>query len=134
MAEPMRRMTRQRQAVVRVLEDQDVFRSAQDVHAELAARGDSVGLATVYRNLQALVQSGSVDSVRSVDGEVLYRLCEKPGHHHHLVCAKCGRTKEFSLENLETELSAVARAQGYRLTDHELELFGICSSCDESPA
>ena len=60
-----------------------MFLSAQQIYAELEEEGTKVGLATVYRNLQSLAEEDLVDTVRSDDGEALYRLCVNEGHHHH---------------------------------------------------
>ena len=79
------RNTRQRRAVVAILEDLDGFASAQEIHDILKKRGESVGLSTVYRSLQVLADAAEVDALRNDDGEVLYRQCSA-GHHHHLVC------------------------------------------------
>ena len=67
------RATRQRAAVADILSRTDEFRSAQQIHSALEAEGTKVGLATVYRSLQTLAESGAVDQVRSAEGEVLYR-------------------------------------------------------------
>jgi hypothetical protein len=80
------RVTRQRTAVAEALIALDDFRSAQQLHEYLRAHGDSIGLATVYRTLQALAEAGQVDVLRTADGESLYRRCERREHHHHLVC------------------------------------------------
>ncbi len=127
--EPKPRMTKQRIAVLRTLEEDDSFRSAQQVHQTLLDAGETVGLATVYRNLQSLEEAGRVDTVRAADGELLFRLCEEPGHHHHLVCEKCGRTEEIDLKGVEELLVSTAAKKGYSLTTHELELYGTCSNC-----
>src|SRR5881275_3040294 len=93
--EPSRpRSTPQKRALSAVLEEADGFLSAQDLHAELRARGQRVGLTTVYNQLRALAEAGQVDSLRAEDGEALYRRCGSDGHHHHLVCRRCGRTVE----------------------------------------
>lgn len=90
------RATRQRAAVAGILQRTTEFRSAQQIHAALEAEGTKVGLATVYRNLTALADSGQVDQVRSADGEILYRSCERVGHHHHIVCRGCGHAEEVA--------------------------------------
>jgi len=56
--------------------------------------GQSIGLTTVYRALQSLVNDKIVDILRREDGEAIYRLCGN-GHHHHLVCKGCGDTIEI---------------------------------------
>ena len=72
----------------------DDFTSAQDLHARLRERGQTVGLATVYRTLQSMADAGEVDVLRTDDGEAVYRACSHRHHHHHLVCRACGRTVE----------------------------------------
>lgn len=125
----IQRMTKQRQAVLAALQGRNEFRSAQQVHSDLVSEGESVSLATVYRNLQILEESGQVDTVRAADGEVMYRLCEDTGHHHHLVCTNCGHTEEVDLSAIEPLLAIVSEKKGFDLTGHELELFGLCPRC-----
>ena len=126
-ASPQRR-TRQRAAVDQILSHLEEFRTAQQIHDVLRHQGDSVGLTTVYRTLQAMVESGELDALRTDDGETAYRRCSQ-GHHHHLVCRRCGRTVEVSGPAVERWASAVADEHGFRDVSHDLEIFGTCSSC-----
>ena len=126
-ASPQRR-TRQRAAVQDVLAELHEFRTAQQIHDELRRRGDSIGLTTVYRTLQALAESDELDALRTADGETAYRRCSD-GHHHHLVCRNCGRTVEISAHVVEAWASEVAAEHGFRDAGHEIELFGLCSDC-----
>ncbi|MGY1650823.1 Fur family transcriptional regulator [Geodermatophilus sp. SYSU D01119] len=125
---PARRQTRQRTAVLALLEQQDGFRSAQDLHALLRERGDAVGLATVYRALQALVDDGLVDVLRNDDGEASYRRCS-PVHHHHLVCRSCGTTVEVADAPVERWAARVAAEHGFADVSHQVEVFGTCAAC-----
>lgn len=125
----MQRHTKQRQAIAQALEKQSRFRSAQEIHQDLAAAGHNIGLATVYRNLQALAADHAVDVVRSPEGEALYRSCVEEGHHHHLVCRNCGRTEEFALGPLESQFAKIASQHGYTNLAHSVELFGLCQDC-----
>jgi Fur family transcriptional regulator, ferric uptake regulator len=131
-AEPVegtaRRPSRQRSAVLALLDDLDGFRSAQDLHALLRTRGASVGLATVYRALQALVDDGQVDVLRSADGEAAYRRCS-PVHHHHLVCRSCGRTVEVADPPVERWAARIAAEHGFADVQHQVEVFGTCTDC-----
>ena len=127
-AEGARRPTRQRAAVAALLADTDEFRSAQDLHAALRAAGDSVGLATVYRNLQAMAAEGEVDMLRTDDGEAVYRACST-GHHHHLVCRACGRTVEVEGPTVEAWANRVSAEHGFTDVHHTLEIFGTCADC-----
>ncbi len=123
------RMTRQRAAVTELLERTDDFRSAQQLHEALREAGDAVGLATVYRTLQALVEAGEVDMLRADDGETLYRRCESVKHHHHLVCRECGTTVEISGGGVEEWAEEMAAAHGFTSLEHTLDLFGLCAEC-----
>jgi Fur family ferric uptake transcriptional regulator len=122
------RPTRQRQVVTDALDDLAEFRSAQDIHAVLADRGEPVGLATVYRTLQLLVDNGVVDQLRNDAGEALYRRCSS-GHHHHLVCRSCGRTVEVEGPTVERWADRVAGEHGFIDVAHTLEIFGTCPDC-----
>jgi Fur family ferric uptake transcriptional regulator len=126
---PGLRSTRQRTAVAEVLDDLDAFRSAQQIHAELAARGEAVGLTTVYRTLQALAEAGEVDSLLLDDGEAVYRRCRGATHHHHLVCRSCGATVEVDGPAVERWADRVAAEHGYDDVSHTLEIFGRCAAC-----
>ncbi|MGN6244923.1 MAG: Fur family transcriptional regulator [Motilibacteraceae bacterium] len=126
------RPTRQRTAVAAALDEVDDFRSAQELHELLRRRGDSVGLATVYRTLQALADAGEVDVLRTDDGEAVYRRCSTGAHHHHLVCRTCGRTVEVAGPAVERWADAVAAEHGFTDVRHTLEVFGLCAACSGS--
>jgi Fur family ferric uptake transcriptional regulator len=127
------RSTRQGSAVRAALQAAGGFRSAQDVYAVLRGDGAAVGLSTVYRHLQTLVDDGVVDVIHTADGEATYRYCGEPGagHHHHLVCRTCGRTEEVEGRAVERWAGDVAAQHGYSDVDHTVELFGTCRPCRE---
>jgi len=127
------RVTRQRLAVSSALSELDEFRSAQQIHELLRHRGDKVGLTTVYRALQAMVDAREIDVLRTDDGEALYRLCSS-GHHHHLVCRSCGRTVEVEGPTVESWTDTIAQQHGFADVSHTLEVFGVCSSCSKRGA
>ena len=127
----MQRMTTQRPAVLDELPRVSDFRSAQQIFEDLHSQGQRVGLATVYRSLQGLAEDGRVDTLRSTEGEVLYRSCASDHHHHHLVCRECGFTEEIEQSQIESWVSAVAADHGFSDVEHSLELFGLCASCRE---
>jgi Fur family ferric uptake transcriptional regulator len=103
--------------------------SAQDLHAQL---GRSVGLATVYRALQGLVEAGQVDVFRRESGEALFRLCN-PVHHHHLLCQRCGRVEEIDACEVEPWAARVASRRGFTLAGHQADIFGVCPRCQGLP-
>jgi Fur family ferric uptake transcriptional regulator len=122
------RPTRQRLAVSAALAETTGFHSAQEIHDLVARRGESVGLATVYRTLTALAEAGELDTMRSEEGESIYRRCSD-SHHHHLVCRSCGRTVEVEGPAVERWTNAVAAEHGFSDVSHTLELFGTCTDC-----
>ena len=122
------RPTRQRRAVAEALATFTDFRSAQEIHELLGSRGEQVGLATVYRTLQRLVEADEVDLLRTEDGEAIYRRCSK-SHHHHLVCRACGATVEVEGPAVERWTRTIAGEHGYDDVSHTLEIFGTCPRC-----
>jgi len=129
MTETIRRPTRQRAAVEALLMDIDDFMSAQNLHARLRAEGQTVGLATVYRTLQAMASDGDVDMLRTADGEAVYRQCSTGHHHHHLVCRSCGRTVEVEGPAVESWADKISAENGFSDVEHTLEIVGTCSDC-----
>ncbi|MCZ2814137.1 transcriptional repressor [Modestobacter sp. VKM Ac-2979] len=129
----MIRNTRQRTAVNAVFDELEGFHSAQEVHARMRASGDSIGLSTVYRAVQALVEDGELDSIRTDAGEAIYRRCSTR-HHHHLVCRACGRTEEVEGPTVERWADRVAAEHGFVDVTHTLEIFGTCAACHSAGA
>ncbi|GAA1435053.1 Fur family transcriptional regulator [Mycobacterium cookii] len=122
------RSTRQFRAVRDELGRSNDFRSARDIHAAVRAGGSPVGLATVYRALQTLVDTQQADVLRGEGGEARYRACGE-SHHHHLVCRSCGATAEVSGPAVEQWADDIAAQHGFSDVSHTLELFGTCSTC-----
>jgi Fur family ferric uptake transcriptional regulator len=123
------RRTRQGEAVLNVVLGSENFRSAQDIHAELRAAGEPVGLTTVYRHLALLTDEGRLDALQTADGELVYRRCHSEAHHHHVVCRRCGRGSEVELPDLERWAETTAKELGYTDVSHTVEIFGLCADC-----
>ncbi|MSO25283.1 MAG: transcriptional repressor [Candidatus Planktophila sp.] len=121
-------MTRSNPRVLSTLERAGGFASAQEVHTLMQREGESIGLTTVYRSLQSLLNDKIVDVLRRDDGEAIYRLCGD-SHHHHLICKKCGITVEIEGGAIEKWAKNVATENGFRDVGHSAELFGTCSAC-----
>ncbi len=125
----MKRATRQRAEIAEILNRSNNFLTAQELHDELRRTGSTVGLTTVYRNLQWLVDTDSVDVIVGDGGEALYRKCGSAEHHHHLVCTGCRRSVEVQAEAVERWADSTARDHGFAAVTHVAELFGLCSRC-----
>ena len=124
-----KRNTWQREAVRDCLGKMEGCVSAQQLFAELREQGSTIGLATVYRNLAQLAAAGEADSLQSPEGENLFRSCEMRGHHHHLICRRCGSTRELSATVVEQWASNVGAEYGFSEIEHIVDLFGICGKC-----
>ena len=122
------RATRQRAAITELLDELDDFRSAQELHDVLRQRGEGIGLTTVYRALQSMAEAGLVDTLRTDNGESVYRRCSAE-HHHHLVCRACGATVEIQGGQVETWAADIARRHGFSEVSHTIEIFGVCGDC-----
>jgi len=122
------RTTRQRTAIGSLLDDIGDFRSAQQIHALLRTRGQTIGLATVYRTLTLMADNGEIDALMRSDGETQYRRCSTE-HHHHLVCRSCGLTIEIAGPAVESWARKVADTNGFVEVSHTVEVFGICAAC-----
>lgn len=125
---PPTKTTKRRALIAAAVEENSEFVTAQQIHAQLRSAGESVGLATVYRALQAMEEAGQLDSIRTGEGESAYRVCSS-GHHHHLICRQCGKTVEIFPEGLEDWVANIAAENGFSDPDHLVEVWGLCSQC-----
>ena len=108
------------------------FASAQELYQILRRDGDGIGLTTVYRALQSLLDEKVLDVLRREDGEAIYRLCGE-SHHHHLVCKGCGDTVEIEGGAIEKWAKMMAEEHGFRDVGHTAEIFGLCAKCQALP-
>lgn len=129
--QPVQRNTPQRESVRAALAEQRGFVSAQQLHESLRAAGSRIGLATVYRSLATLAQTGEADCLQSPEGENLFRSCRTRGHHHHLICRVCGDTRELEAKVVEQWSARVGAEHGFDEIDHVVDLFGRCANCRE---
>lgn len=102
--------------------------SAEDVYRILLESGDDIGLATVYRVLTQFQEAGLVIRHNFEGGHSIFEL-DHGTHHDHLVCVKCGRVEEFVDPVIEERQQAIAKNAGYQITDHSLNIYGICKDC-----
>ena len=122
------RPTRQRLAVLSAVARERRPVTAQELHVRLHGKRGGPGLATVYRTLGRLAEAGVLRRFPLAEGETAYRLCE-PGHHHHLICERCGVVTEIASCEVEDWAAEVARKRGFSPTSHQAEIFGICDRC-----
>ena len=121
----MQRITRQRKAILKVLQTADRPLSPQEVIEHVTRNGDSLNIATVYRTLSGLVKRGTLTEVRLPGESKRYELSGK-SHHHHFRCRKCNRV--LVIERCCNDLLDLVPA-GFILEQHDLFLYGLCSKC-----
>lgn len=121
------RATAQRRAVARAVEEATGAFTVQELHDRARSHEPRLGLATTYRTLELLRESGGVHPLLGEGRTATYVRCG-PDHHHHLVCTSCGGVEETELcaAPAETELE---RRHGFRAARHELDIYGICRRC-----
>ena len=96
---------------------------------QIDARLDGVGRATVYRTLEQLAELRLVQRL-DIGGEAAaFERVDPDGHHHHMVCERCGRVAPFSDPKLERAIEAVSREAEFAISGHEVVLRGICPRC-----
>ena len=126
---PEVRNTKQRRAIAGALRSLEDFISTQELHRRLQDEGQPVSLATTYRILQSMADTGEVDVLRNAEGEAIYRRCEAEHHHHHLVCRSCGAAVELEAPAVEEWADNTASRHGFTDVDHTVEITGICGNC-----
>ena len=102
--------------------------SAEDIYKLLINSKFEIGLATVYRVLTQFESAGIVIRHHFEEGHSVFELAGET-HHDHIVCVRCGRVEEFHDYEIENRQRMVAERLGFELTDHNLNMYGLCLSC-----
>lgn len=128
----MKTRTRSQAKILQMLGQLQSECSAQDLHLELRQAGQSIGLATVYRALEALKLEGRVQVRTLTNGEAVYALVQQD--QHHLTCLDCGCSvpiAECPVHDLEHQLQGTHQ---FKIYYHTLEFFGLCDRCQNTAA
>ena len=126
------RLTRPRQEVAAILKEAKQPLTPQVIHQRATAKNCDIGLVSVYRTLDLLSELDLVRRVHGQDGCHGYVLAS-PGHHHHLICRKCGKAVEFSgSSDLSDFIKRVEASTGFTIDEHILQLYGFCQQCQDS--
>ncbi len=120
------KMTGQRRNMVRAALDQRGHFTAEELYQRLVGEGESVSMATVYRGLRLLEESGIVEGHDFADGQRRYEQALKREHHDHMVCVDCRKVFEFQNTEIERQQRQVATDSGFEIEDHTLTLYVKC--------
>jgi Fur family ferric uptake transcriptional regulator len=121
------RRTRSQERILDILKTLNQAVSAQDLYVQLRNHNQAMGLATVYRALEALKLEGVVQARTVASGESLYSLVQED--RHHLTCVQCGSSiaiDQCPVHDLEEQLH---KSYQFKIYYHMLEFFGLCTQC-----
>lgn len=122
------KVTKQRMAILEGLNAGRAHVTAQEVYEMVNEKHPEIGFATVYRFLRKLTEQNFVTEVRMGGLPARYELTPSE-HHDHLTCVDCGKIVEFENNEIEKLQDEIAAKHGFKLTDHVLELYGVCFHC-----
>ena len=129
------KVTNQRLLVLQVLaENKDRHLTAEDIYELVKEDYPEIGLATIYRTVQLLLEMQLVDRISLDDGCARYEIGEffdgeERHHHHHLICKTCGKVLPFKDDLLDELERHIEEETGFHVLDHELKFYGQCSEC-----
>lgn len=108
--------------------------AAEEIYEIVKTDCPEIGLATVYRTIQLLLELGLIERINLDDGYVRYEIgnpaTQTSKHrHHHLICMKCGRIISFEDDLLEELEKRIADTTGFYVVNHEVKLYGYCKEC-----
>lgn len=132
------RMTKPREAIMDVLGKTKDHLSAEDIYLSVHKFYPNIGLTTVYRNLELMVEMGMVVKFEFGQGKAKYELADNygtKGHHHHLVCLKCAKIIDYSdfmddeVKFLKSVEKGLSKKYNFEINDHIIQFQGICRKC-----
>jgi Fur family ferric uptake transcriptional regulator len=132
------RLTIPRREILTILNENEGHLSAEDIYIQVHEKHPAIGLTTVYRTLDLLVQLGFVFKFDFGDGRARYELMEKyssKDHHHHLICSRCSQIIDYTdfvgeeIELIRKTEHALSEKYGYRIIDHMVQFYGLCGAC-----
>ena len=122
------RITLQRLAVLRVLSAGDVHPSLEMVYETVKQEFPTTSIATVYKTINVLKQINEVLEIAFPDGSNRYD-GNKPFPHPHVICIKCKKIVDLDMDSLDEMKKEVALETHFKILNHRLDFFGICSNC-----
>jgi Fur family transcriptional regulator, ferric uptake regulator len=123
--------TIQRDKILKVFVNAGQHLSAEELYHRVKRVHPGIGYATVYRTLKLLAEAGLAQERRFEDGFTRYEHTDADAHHDHLICTGCGAIIEFENQRIEQLQQDVAKKNRFIVHTHKLELYGLCSDCQE---
>lgn len=125
------KLTEQRRLIIEVFNENPGHHTAQEIFDLVRGKFEGINFSTIYRNLELLSALEIINKLQIESGISHYELCGLT-HHHHIICKKCGETKEIDICPYASLGEEQLRAIGFKATDHKFEIYGYCSKCSLS--
>jgi Fur family ferric uptake transcriptional regulator len=123
--------TRQRSLIIELFFALDGHHSVEQIWSKVRLQDPKVSVATVYRTMKLLGESGLAHAHAFGDGQTRYEPAIGREHHDHLICTRCATIIEFENDRIEVLQDAVAKKHGFSVTSHKMELYGLCRNCQK---
>lgn len=122
--------TEQRAIILQILLNLDDHLSAEEVHEVVKQQypDQNIGIATIYRTLNFLEEVDLISSISFGKDGKKYESNDNE-HHDHIICTSCGEIVEFFDEDIEKKQEEIASKKGFKITDHNMQIYGICAKC-----
>ena len=106
--------------------------TADEIYQALFKTDPEIGIATVYRTIRLLVDSGILLEHTFGEKKGFYEVVDTNSKHHdHLICNNCGKIIEFQSDIIEDNIERIAEQHQFIIKSHKLEIYGICSKCQQ---
>ncbi len=127
------KFTQQRELVFKTLYDNEGHFTPEDLSSLIKEQHPdlTISIPTIYRTLALLEESGIVDSLSFGAKGKKYEFGLKE-HHDHLICTQCGKLIEFQDDVIEKRQEEIARAFNFKMTNHTMNITGLCETCQKT--
>ena len=126
------KLTTQRRTILELLEKhQGEHLTAEEIYELVKIECPEIGLATVYRTVQLLQELRLIERLNLDDGYSRYEIGKNDNehHHHHLICNQCNKVLEVEDDLLDPLEDEIEKSFNFKVTDHKVKFYGICSDC-----
>jgi len=126
------KVTPHRELILETFLRDEGHRSVEDIYRTVRGIDPHVGYTTVYRTMKLLGECGLAREIDLADGITRYEHLFNHEHHDHMICMECGKSIEFYNSEIESLQDAASDQLGFKVLDHKLQIYGVCSDCARS--
>jgi Fur family ferric uptake transcriptional regulator len=123
------KLTSHRELILENFIANEGHRSVEDMYRAVREKDPRIGYTTVYRTMKLLADSGLAREIDLADGITRYEHLYNHQHHDHMICMQCGSSIEFYNAEIEAFQDAASEQLGFKVTDHRLQIYGLCKDC-----